>query len=1293
MKQEPAGRRRAEAEDETVDQAAETVDQAAETVLEPQPQTKSAGAWVERVHAGLLEHEGGREQAAKTSLGQDRFRVVRELGRGGMGVVMEVEDTLLGRRAALKMMTAGDLASPAQLERFRIEGRAAARLRHPNVVSVLEVGELRGNPYLLMDLVDGESLEDRLERDGPLESREAARIMLPLAGALAYAHSNAILHRDLKPANVLLAKDGQPLLTDFGLAKDMSKEAKRLTVSGAIMGTPSFMPPEQARGQLSRVDRRSDVYSLGATLYSMLTGQPPFEGESLGEILYAVVHDDPLAPHRLRSEVDRDLETICLKCLEKEPEQRYDTAQDLADDLERYLSDTPILARPSTVTDWLRKWRRRNRRLVSAVVVVLLLGLVSAGVGTAGFVQRLSEEKVLAKEALALAEERGQEADRQRKLAEDRGAAAEEQRKLAEDRLEQSELLLGHALEGKGRRAIENKDWRRAAVFLTAALEKDDRPRRRWPALTALSNAWRLRATFPHEGSPDRMVWSPDGQRLACVMQFKEITRVWSARSVTTLKNTSSVAWSPDGTVLATGEKGGGVHLRDGATLAEIAFMSGDTSNHSVKAISWSPDGRTIASSDDYDIFLWDVRALALKTIFRGGGACSIWELTWSPDGAWIVGTDFSNMEKVPVWEVATGKRTLLQQTGKCIRAQWSPARNRLALVSVEKKAVPKYSDPPKHNPLARTLPPPPKKISNGQEDARSSLRIWDAARGELTVDVTHPGEVLDMAWAPNASQVATASADDHLRLFGADSGELKRDLSTQDRSIRSVAWSPEGSHLAATGWDGAIWLWTAAGEPIAVLEDQGETSPAWGLTWSPDGSSLASAHEDSVKIFDVSYPMTLSGPTEGSLRYARKALAPDGSLLAYGFATHRSKELAFEHLGALDRNEIWVWDGKTGQLRLRLRGHTGTLQTLAWSPDASLLASAASGSTVRVWSKRGDLRATLEGQEDDFELAWSATNRILAFRGDEATAIRLWEPTRGAFASLELKGNLEAMAWNPADSRLATCSDDALSVWDGKTGTLIATLTGAEGAEAEVMAWSPDGGRLASGWDDGTVRLWSGAAGAQATSQRAGENVYGMAWSPDGSLLVTRSDSHDLRLWDGQTGKAVATLEGHGDDATAFLLAWSPDGSRLATADSEELILWDAGGAQVAKLSAQGGLLDAAWLGPHVLATPQPGGRVALWDGRSGASLGALDGHDAQERSALASSEEQGREERSSSWFGLELTISGDRSRLVVAGERGVRVWNVQEVLSTPSALRALAEARTGLRLEGLDAVPASRD
>jgi serine/threonine protein kinase len=287
------------------------------------------------------------------------YEILGEVGRGGMGVVYKARQLSLNRLVALKLIRDGALAGSQERARFRIEALAAARMRHPNIIPIYEVGEHQGRPYFAMELAEGGSLDARLA-GRPQPDHQAAGLIRALALAVQHAHEQNIVHRDLKPANILLTADGEPRITDFGLAKRLDGESTALTEDGAVLGTAGYMAPEQAAGRVREIGPLADVYALGAILYELLTGRPPFQAESWNQLLDQVLHEEPASPARLRPDVPRDLETICLKCLEKEPGRRYAAAVDLADDLGRWLAGKPVAATPLSASERLARLAARD---------------------------------------------------------------------------------------------------------------------------------------------------------------------------------------------------------------------------------------------------------------------------------------------------------------------------------------------------------------------------------------------------------------------------------------------------------------------------------------------------------------------------------------------------------------------------------------------------------------------------------------------------------------------------------------------------------------------------------------------------------------------------------------------------------------------------------------------------------------------------------------------------------------------------------------------------------------------
>ena len=307
------------------------------------------------------------------------YELLSEIARGGMGVVYKARQVNLNRVVALKMILAGQLASEEDVKRFYTEAEAAANLDHPGIVPIFEIGQHEGQHFFSMGFVEGKSLADRV-KDGPLPPKEAAEFTRKIAEAIAYAHEKGVIHRDLKPANVLLDLQGEPKVTDFGLARRLEQDSG-LTRTGAVMGTPSYMPPEQASGKTNEVGPLADVYSIGAMLYCLLTGRPPFQAASPIDTLMQVMEKEPVSVSTLNPEIQRDLETICHKCLQKEPKKRYESAKALADDLGRWQRGEPITARAVSTTERAWRWVKRNRMisgLITGTIAAILIGSVAS---------------------------------------------------------------------------------------------------------------------------------------------------------------------------------------------------------------------------------------------------------------------------------------------------------------------------------------------------------------------------------------------------------------------------------------------------------------------------------------------------------------------------------------------------------------------------------------------------------------------------------------------------------------------------------------------------------------------------------------------------------------------------------------------------------------------------------------------------------------------------------------------------------------------------------------------------
>jgi hypothetical protein len=403
------------------------------------------------------------------------YEITSEIARGGMGVVFRARQISLNRPVALKMILAGQLANEQEVRRFYTEAEAAANLDHPGIVPIFEVGQHEGQHYFSMGFVEGQSVAQRLAA-GPLPPREAAALLAKVADSIDYAHQRGVIHRDLKPANILIDANGSPRVTDFGLAKKLQSDSA-LTGSGQIMGTPSYMPPEQAGGQRGEVGPSADVYALGATLYALITGRPPFQAATAMDTVLQVINDEPVPPRRLNASVPMDLETICLKCLEKDQGKRYATAADLAADLRRFLAGEPIVARPITRIERAVKWVRRRPAIaalsgLTALVAVSALGLVLWQWREAVEAREDADRKAAeAKYQGSLAEGRRLEADARRLEAEQARSASERDQAALKSERDRAEAHLYAA-----RMSLAQSAWDAANTGQVVNLLESERP-------------------------------------------------------------------------------------------------------------------------------------------------------------------------------------------------------------------------------------------------------------------------------------------------------------------------------------------------------------------------------------------------------------------------------------------------------------------------------------------------------------------------------------------------------------------------------------------------------------------------------------------------------------------------------------------------------------------------------------------------------------------------------------------------------------------------------------------------
>jgi len=1137
----------------------------------------------------------------------DRFERQHFLDSGNLGEVFFAKDTELNRTVVTKYIRPEISGDSLKQALFHLEGEVTGSLEHPSVVPVYGLGkDTKGRLYYAMRYIRGKKLSRVIAE---YHRKEAGLKQEALTGllqnfqsvclAIEYAHSKGVLHCDIKPDNIMIGDYGEVFVVDWGLVvvcgdvKGSSYLHQMETLDPGIIppyrpselassglheqqggsrrgvgGTPAYMAPEQFTATMSEdislVTPKADIYALGSTLYHILTGKAPHlpkEGvkESPDAFYFRITTGMIPPPREKDASIPKLLEQIVLKAMQVEPSDRYASARELAEDIKRYVSDEPVHAYQESGLEKSRRWVRKNRALVGAAMVMVLLLLVAVGAIGFGFV-KLEHIQELAK--------RNQELEVSKKEVEGERDRANQQTKFAESEKEKAEEEKDRA-DKETKKALSQQDRAESLLYVSKInraitelesgsinigleeLVSTPFSYRGWEHDFITSNFYKNHVTLTSD-SNGIFCYSPDGKKITSGdedyinKEFVNNIKIWdleTGKKLQTLtghtKEITSVSFSPDGKKIASGSSDKAIKIWDAETGKELQTLTGHTEK--ITSVSFSQDGKKLLSSsgdpggddekENNHLKMWDLttgKELVVLNKQKG----SVYAATFSPDGKKIASGNWDH--SIKIWEAATGKelQTLTGHTYFVSSISFSPDG---------------------------------KKIASGSWD--KSIKIWEAATGKELQTLTGHTSVTSVSFSPDGKKIASGSNDKAIKIWDAEVGKELQTLTGHASSVANVSFSHNGKTITSGGHDGIKFWGPEIGKDLQPRE--GYTPRVASLSFSPDGKKIATGNYDgSIKIWDAEVGKELQTLTGHTKNIYSVSFSPDGKRLLS----------ASGHPGGDDEkesNHLKVWDLIIGKELPIFSKQKGSVYAATFSLDGKKIASASWDKAIKIWD---------------------------AETGKELQTLK----RHTSFVT--------SVSFSPDGKKIASGSwDKAIKIWDAETGKELQTLTGHTYFVSSI-SFSPDGKKIASGSWDKSIKLWNAESGKELqTLNGHSVEITSVSFSQDGKRLLSCSDTSDvknkeathLKMWDLSTGNELVGLFNK-QKGLVSAATFSPDGKRIVSAGEDGNIkIWTAD-EKLDKALLQGEMSDIVGMdikNNEIIARNREG-TIKHWDFKTGAEL-----------------------------------------------------------------------------------------